>query len=151
MGAIPARPGPIHSCSRAFLPGSGMDGPKKTSWPLRRFPLESSLENSPVRKGPHPSSRHPRCSDRKCSQKSGCSGVLPSRVLSRVLFLFSTQRAPSRALSEALPRAPRFLRALSRAPGEHFRRCPCSQLPALRTQPSLVTGISLDNPAKTES
>ena len=32
VGAIPARPGPILVLS--FLPGSGLDGPKQTSWPL---------------------------------------------------------------------------------------------------------------------
>ena len=68
----------------------------------------------------------PECS-RECSQKSGCSQEC-SRVLSRVLFLlFCTERAPLRALSGALLRAPRFLRALSRALGEHFRRFPCSR------------------------
>ena len=41
----------------------------------------------------------------------------------------SLHRAPSRALLGALPRAPRFLRALSSALGEHFRRFPCSRPP----------------------
>ena len=30
----PSRPVLVPSCSRAFLPGSGLDGPKQTSWPL---------------------------------------------------------------------------------------------------------------------
>ena len=30
----PSRPVLVPSCSRAFLPGSGLDGQKKTSWPL---------------------------------------------------------------------------------------------------------------------
>ena len=56
-----------------------------------------------------------------------CSPSALERVLSE------TGRAPSRALSGALPRAPRFLRALSRALGEHFRRFPCSRLPSRPT------------------
>ena len=30
----PSRPVLVPSCSRAFLPGSGLDGPKQTSWPF---------------------------------------------------------------------------------------------------------------------
>ena len=30
----PSRPVLVPSCSRAFLTGSGLDGPKQTSWPL---------------------------------------------------------------------------------------------------------------------
>ena len=30
----PSRPVLVPSCSRAFLPGSSLDGPKQTSWPL---------------------------------------------------------------------------------------------------------------------
>ena len=30
----PSRPVLVPSCSRAFLPGSGLDGQKQTSWPL---------------------------------------------------------------------------------------------------------------------
>ena len=32
----PSRPVPVPSWSRVFLPGSGLDGPKQTSWPLPR-------------------------------------------------------------------------------------------------------------------
>ena len=33
----PSRPLLVPSCSRAFLPGSGLDGPKQTSWPLPKI------------------------------------------------------------------------------------------------------------------
>ena len=89
---------------------------------------------------------------RKCSQTALVSalrigvrsGVLP-RALSRLLFLlFSAPRATSRALLGALPRAPRFLRALSRAVWEHFRRFPCSRLASWprNTQPQLPNRTS---------
>ena len=63
----------------------------------------------------------PEC-PRECSQKSGL-GVLP--------------------------RAPRFLRALSRALGEHFRRFPCSRLPSrpTDTQPSCIDSTTISLPS----
>ena len=39
----PSRPVLVPSCSRAFLPGSGLEGPKQTSWPL---PKNKGLKNS---------------------------------------------------------------------------------------------------------
>ena len=37
----PSRPVLVLSCSRAFLPGSGLDGPKQTSWPLPKFCIQA--------------------------------------------------------------------------------------------------------------
>ena len=37
-GGGPSRPVLVPSCSRAFLPGSGLDGQKQTSWPLPTEP-----------------------------------------------------------------------------------------------------------------
>ena len=77
---------------------------------------------------------------RKCSlsalesalRNRGALGSAPERALEgapSVQNIVTTGRAPSTALLGALPRAPRFLRALLRALGEHFRRFPCSRLP----------------------
>ena len=45
----PSRPVLVPSCSRAFLPGSGLDGQKQTSWPLPRKPRLKTPVNGPKR------------------------------------------------------------------------------------------------------
>ena len=55
----------------------------------------------------------PECS-RECSQKSGCSRECSRECSRGSSHCTEQQEAPSRALSGALPRAPRFLRAHSR-------------------------------------
>ena len=68
-------------------------------------------------------------------------------MLLRVLFLlFFTERAPSRALSRALPRASRFLRALSRALGGIFRDFPVlGSLASQQTRKVIARQLSRGN------
>ena len=62
------RPVLVPSCSRAFLPGSGLDGPKQTSWPLPR-------EGGWQRGGVLTESNLPTCVDLDSTRQwGGCDG-----------------------------------------------------------------------------